>query len=180
MFRPGANARTDERFLQALPTSNDTKWYTTWRDVHVDTCIKKETISQPKGWSENKGKKEVISTIDNSTRGRSEPPKSDDCSKRGKFGRSCHWFHKYLFHCRCDLYHPCHPSTSIVMRYRTPWSLTSTTKSDILSIITGWLSWYPAHVEQTQFNNEGLDMFVCTLSRSWLVSNWFTNRFGWS
>jgi len=91
MFRPGANARTDERFLQALPTSDDTKRDATWRDVHVDTCIKNEgTISQPKGWSENKGKKEVISTIDNSTRGRSEPSKSDDCSKRENFGRSCH------------------------------------------------------------------------------------------
>ena len=34
----------------------------------------------------------------------------------------------------------CYPSTSIFMRYRIPWSLTSTTKRDILSIITGWLS----------------------------------------
>ena len=72
------------------------------------------------------------------------------------------WFHKYLFHCRCGFHHPCHSSTSIFMHYRIPWSLTSTTKCDILSIITGWLSWYLAHVDWIgiQFNNEGLDMFV--------------------
>jgi len=89
------------------------------------------------------------------------------------------WFHKYLFHYRCGFHHPCHPSTSIFMRYRTLWSLTSTTKCDILPIITGWLSWYMAHVDWIgiQFSNEGLDMFVCTLSQSSLMSNWFTNRF---
>ena len=88
------------------------------------------------------------------------------------------WFHKYLFHYRCRLHHPCYPSTSIFMHYRTPWSLTSTTKCNILSIITGWLSWYLAHVDWIgiQFNNESLDMFVCTLSQSSLMSNWFTNR----
>jgi len=88
------------------------------------------------------------------------------------------WFHKYLFHCRCGFHHPCHSSTSIFMHYRIPWSLTSTTKCDILSIITGWLSWYLAHVDWIgiQFNTEGLDMFVRTLSQSSLMSDWFTNR----
>jgi len=116
--------------------------------------------------------------IDNSTRGRSEPPKSDDGSKRKKVWTFVSWFHKYLFHYRCGFHHPCHPSTSIFMRYRMLWSLTSTTKCDILSIITGWLSWYLAHVDWIgiQFNNEGLDMFVCTLSQSSLMSDWFTNR----
>ena len=117
--------------------------------------------------------------IDNSTRGRSEPPKSDDGSKRKKVWTFVSWFHKYLFHYRCGFHHPCHPSTSIFMRYRMLWSLTSTTKCDILPIITGWLSWYLAHVDWIgiQFNNEGLDMFLCTLSQSSLMSNWFTNRF---
>jgi len=31
------------------------------RNVHVDTCIKKEgTMCQPKGWSENEGEKERL------------------------------------------------------------------------------------------------------------------------
>jgi len=51
----------------------------------------------------------------------------------------------------------CYPSTSISMRY-----LMSTTKCGILLIITGWLSWYLAHVDriEIQFNNEGLIMFL--------------------
>jgi len=46
------------------------------------------------------------------------------------------------------------------------------------SIITGWLSWYLAHLDWIwiQFNNEGLDIFVRTLSQSSLMSDWFTNR----
>jgi len=92
-----------------------------------------------------------------------------------KFGRSCHDFTSTCS--IADAASITH-ATLLFVRYHTPWSLTSTTKCDILSIITGWLSWYLAHVDWIgiQFNNEGLDMFVCTLSQSSLMSDWFTNR----
>ena len=135
-------------------SSNLRWWKVRYHEVQcVDTCIKKEgTMCQPKGWSENEGEKERLML------GYYNDRQLDEGKEWTSQERWWYQEEKSLDVHVIDAASITH--ATLLRQYSC-----TIVHPDLVDCIG------------IQFNNEGLDMFVCSLSQSSLMSNWFTNRF---